>query len=467
MASGSPIPQSQSQPGVTLRRPRTSGVFSGMLLILFGLLLLLHNYGHLSLRNIFGHWWPLIFIFWGATKLYERTLAQRQGRTSGWITPGEIFLVLGLLTVVGLVVAWDMGKKVIGDEIGVDLDWGTPYSFPMDLPSQAVPANAHVSIRGGRGNISVRSSDEPMLRLSGEKEIRTLSEADAAKRAPSIGAGITQNGDTYEIRPTGFETGDSRVAVNMDIVVPKKAAVSVRTERGDITVSDMLTDVSATTRKGDVEINDTTGNVSVDTSSGDVKISDTKGDVKVSGRGGDIEAVNATGSLVVDGEFFGSIRADKIAKGVRFASQHTDLTLTQLGGHLEKSSGNLEITDAPGNLTSRTKNASVSLENVTGKIVLDNTNGSVEVRFSNPPKEDVTINNVRASVTLLLPAGSNFEIQADCHSCDINSEFSGGTLNHSKTEKGDSHLEGKYGAGRGPKIILKTTYDSIEIRKTT
>jgi len=313
----------------------------------------------------------------------------------------------------------------------------------------------------------VRASDDATLRLSGEKTLRTLSERDAEKRAPSIGLGVTQNGDSYEIRPTGFDPGDSRVSVNMDVVVPKKSVVTVRTERGDITISDMGTDVVAGTRNGDVEVNDTAGNVNVETSKGNVKITDTKGDIKVSGRGSDIEAVNATGSLVVDGEFFGSVRADKITKGVRFASQHTDLTLTQLGGHFEKSSGNLEIADAPGNLTSRTKNASVSLENVTGKIVLDNTNGSVEVRFSSPPRDDVTINNVRASVTLLMPAGSNFEIQADCHSCDINSEFSGGSLNATKTEKGDSHLEGKYGAGRGPKIILKSSYDSIEIRKTT
>jgi hypothetical protein len=462
MAAGFPNPPVASAP----TRPRTSGVFSGLLLMVFGALLLLHNYGHLSLSDAFGRWWGLIFVFWGVTKLYERTLAQRQGRTSGWITPGEVFLVLGLMTVVLLIVAWDKGKKVIGDEIGIDLDWGTPYSFPIDLPSQTIPANARISIRGGRGNVVVRSSDEPTLRLSGEKEIRTLSEGDAEKRAPAIGASVTQNGDSYEIRPTGFDVGDSRVSVNLDVVVPKKAAVTVRTERGDITVSDLQTDVGVSTRKGDIEINDTWGSVSVDTNSGDVKVSDTRGDVKVAGRGGDIEAVNATGSLVVDGEFFGSIRADKIAKGVRFASQHTDLTLTQLGGHFEKSSGNLEITDAPGNLTSRTKNASVSLENVTGKIVLDNTNGSVEVRFSSPPKEDVTLNNVRASLTLLLPAGSNFEIQADCHSCDINSEFSGGSLNQTKTEKGDSHLEGKYGAGRGPKINLKTSYASIEIRKT-
>jgi hypothetical protein len=462
MATGSPMPFVAPAP----RRPRTSGVFSGLLLIVFGALLLLHNYGHLSLSDAFGRWWGLIFVFWGVTKLYERTLAQRQGRTSGWITPGEVFLVLGLLTVVGLVVAWDKGKKVIGDELGVDFDWGTPYTFPIDLPSQTIPANAHISIRGGRGNVTLRSSDEATLRLAGEKAIRALSEGDAEKRASSVSVGVTQSGDSYEVRPTGFDLGDSRVSVNMDVVVPKKAAVTVRTERGEIAVSDMLTDVGVSTRKGDIEVNDTTGNVSVDTNGGDVKVSDTKGDVKVAGRGGDIEAVSATGSLVVDGEFFGSIRADKIAKGVRFVSQHTDLTLTQLGGHFEKGSGNLEITDAPGNLTSRTKNTSVSLENVTGKIVLDNTNGPVEVRFSSPPKEDVTINNVRALVTLLLPAGSNFEIQADCHSCDINSEFSGGSLNQSKTEKGDSHLDGKYGAGRGPKIILKTSYDSIEIRKT-
>ena len=460
-------PQSPQSPGVPLRRPRTSGVFSGMLLILFGVLLLLHNYGHLSLTHIFGHWWPLIFIFWGLTKLYERTLAQRQGRTSGWITPGEVFLVLGLLAVVGLVVAWEEGKRVVGDEFGVELgDWGDPYSFPIDLPSQTIPANAHITIRGGRGNITVRSSEEATLRLSGEKAIRTLSEGDANKRAPSIGIGVTGGGDTYEVRPTGFDLGDSRVSVNMDVVVPKKATVTVHTERGDITVADMMTDVSASTRRGDVEINDTTGNVSVDTNSGDVKVTDTKGDIKVAGHGGDIEAVNATGGLVVDGEFTGAIRADKIARGVRFVSQRTDLTLTQLGGHFEKGTGNLDVSDAPGNLTARTKNATISLENVTGKLVLDNTNGPVEVRFSNPPKEDVTINNVRAAVTLVMPANSNFEILADCHSCDINSEFSGGSLNQTKTEKGGSHLEGKYGAGRGPKIVIKTSYDSIEIRKT-
>jgi hypothetical protein len=450
--------------GSSPTRPRTTGVFSGLLLIVFGFLILLHNYGHLQLGGIFKHWWPLIFIFWGATKLYERTLAQRQGRSAGWITPGEVFLVIGLMVVVLGVIAVEEFPRQFPN---VDLNFGEPYSFPVDIDPQPMAPNSRILIRGGRGTITVRSSDEPTLRITGQKAIRTFSESEAQKRSTSIDIQAVKVGDGYEIHPGGFDLGDSRISVDMDVVVPKKSTVVVRNERGDINISDMATDVTVSTREGDIEINDTTGNVDVTLQKGDVKITDTKGDVKVSGHGGSVEVVDASGSLTVDGEFYSSVRADKIAKGVRFISQRSDLTLTQLGGHFEKTSGNLEIADAPGNLTSRTKNTTVSLENVSGRIVLDNTNGSVELQFSNAPKEDISINNERASIALSIPSSSSFDIQADCRSCDIDSEFTGSGLKATRTDKGDSHLEGKYGSARGPKIILKSSYDSIQIRKTT
>jgi hypothetical protein len=446
-------------------RPRTTGVFSGLLLIVFGFLILLHNYGHLQLGGIFKHWWPLIFIFWGATKLYERTLAQRQGRSAGWITPGEVFLVIGLMIVVLGVIAVEEAPHLFE---GMDINFGgEPYSFPIDIDPQPIAPSARILIRGGHGAITVRSSDEPTLRITGQKAIRTFSEADAQKRSAPIEIQAIKVGDGYEIHPSGFDLSDSRISVDMDVVVPKKSTVIVHNERGAVNISDMANDVTVSTQQGDIEINDSTGNVDITLQKGDVKITDTKGDVKVSGHGGSVEVVDASGSLTVDGEFYSSVRADKIAKGVRFISQRSDLTLTQLGGHFEKTSGNLEIADAPGNLTSRTKNASVSLENVTGRIVLDNTNGSVELQFSNAPKEDISINNERASIALSIPSSSSFDIQADCRSCDIDSEFTGSGLKATRTDKGDSHLEGKYGSARGPKIILKSSYDSIQIRKTT
>ncbi len=50
-----------------------------------------------------------------------------------------------------------------------------------------------------------------------------------------------------------------------------------------------------------------------------------------------------------------------------------------------------------------------------------------------------------------MPENSNFQIVADCHSGDIDSEFESDSLKKTTTEGGDSHLEGKYGNGRGPK----------------
>jgi len=57
-------------------------------------------------------------------------------------------------------------------------------------------------------------------------------------------------------------------------------------------------------------------------------------------------------------------------------------------------------------------------------------------------------------ITLSLPESASFEIVADCHSGDIDSEFQADSLKLTPgTGSKDAHLEGKYGTGRGPKII--------------
>ena len=113
--------------------------------------------------------------------------------------------------------------------------------------------------------------------------------------------------------------------------------------------------------------------------------------VKLSGKGGQVDVASVAGGLTLDGDFYGPIRADKIAKGVRYISQRTDLTLTQLGGHLELESGSLQIADAPGSLQLRTNRYNLEIENVGGKVKIDNRDGSIDVRYSFPPKDDIEI----------------------------------------------------------------------------
>jgi hypothetical protein len=446
-------------------RPRGSSVFSGLILIFIGLLLLLHNYHGFELTGIILRWWPLILIFWGAIKIYERT-ANARGVQPGAsrITAGEVFLVLGLLALVGIVVGVDQARRRLPGMDEIDIG-GEAFASSIDVAPKPVPANARVTVRGGRGDITVRASDTPEIRVAGKVSVKSWSESGAKKLSERVSAEIVQNGDGYEVRPTG--AGNSHVSVDMDITVPKKALLAIHSDKGDVSVSDMASQVSIDNGNGDIDVRGTGGDVSADMRHGDAKISDTKGDVKISGHGGSVEVVNASGSFTINGEFVGPIRADKVSKGVRFVSHRTDLTLTQLSGHMEAGSGNLDVVDAPGNLIVRTRDEDINIENAGGKVTIDNRNGNIQVRFSSPPKEDIEITNASAPITLTLPGASSFDIWADCHSGDIDSEFQADTLKSTSSQSGDAHLEGKYGRGRGPKITLKSSYGSISIHKTS
>src|SRR5277367_392490 len=448
-------------------RQRSSGIFTGFVLLTVGFILLLHNYRGLDLLDILKRWWPVALIFLGAIKLYERTVARRSDDPdSARITGGEIALVAGMLVLLSCVVGVEYLKSYISDG-RFPIPSGDVHTFDLDVTPKTVPANARVTIRGGRGDITVRTADTLEIRVAGKKNVHAWSENDGQRLAGPISVEIVQNGDGYEVHPTGMNAGDSRFSIDMDIQVPMKASVMVRNDKGDVTVSDMATPVSVTSGNGDVEVRDTAGDVSIEMHKGDVKVTDTKGDIKISGKGGEVNISSATGSFTLYGEFFGPIRADKVAKGLRFISQRTDLTLTSLTGHMEASSGNLEIVDAPGDINLRTNRYSVTIENATGRVKVDNRDGNVELRFSSPPRADIDVTNTNANISITLPESASFSLLADCHSCDIVSEFSADSLKKTPGDSSDNHLEGKYGNARGPKITLKTSYDAINIRKTS
>lgn len=446
-----------------------SGIFSGLVLITVGVVFLLHYYRGLELGDLLVRWWPLALIFLGVIKLYERAVANRSGDPhASRITAGEVLLVIGMICLLGVVAAVEIAKRELPGKFS---DIGESFPLDLDVAPKPVPPNARITIRGNRGDITVRTGDTNEIRVAGKKVAHGWNESDAERRAELVSVEIVQNGDGYEVHPAG--QSDSRTALNMDIQVPSKADVTVRNENGAINISDLSAPVSVFNNSGNIEVHNITGDVDIETHSrdmmhrNDVTVSDTKGDVKISGRGGEVSVTSATGSFTLNGDFVGPIRAEKISKGMRFISQRTDLTLTQLTGHMEASSGNLEVVDAPGDLTLRTNRYAVTIENATGKVKVDNRDGDVELRFSSAPKEDIDISNTNASVSLSIPESASFNILADCHSCDIDSEFSADSLKKTSAESGDSHLEGKYGNSRGPKITLKTSYGTLSIHKTS
>jgi DUF4097 and DUF4098 domain-containing protein YvlB len=441
-------------------RARSGGLFSGLVLISVGILLLMSNYGRLDLHDFFVRWWPLMIIFWGAVKLYERTAGSRFGGSDGGrISGNEAGLVAGMVALVAIVAL--VGR--IHDRVGVDV--GDSYSYDIDVAPKKIPANARVMVRNGHGDITVRGSDSAEIRVTAKKTVRSWSESEAERIAEPVKVTIEQNGDGYEVHPSGFDLSNSKIGVDLEVAIPKKSVLSVKTDKGDIMVSGISGDVGIADMTGDVDVRGIAGDVNVEMRKGDTKVSSTKGDVKVSGKGGEIEVNDTAGSLTVEGDFYGPVRADKAIKGVRMVSSKTDLTLSALAGHFEAASGNMDIVDAPGNLSLRTRDSEINLENPGGKVLIDNRNAAISVRFSSAPKEDVQITNSSSEIALTLPGSASFEIVADCRNCEISSEFPG--LGASKTESGDSHLAGKYGNGKGPKITLKTSYGNISLRRTS
>ncbi len=451
---------------MTNGRARRRSVFSGLLLVLVGVVLLLHNIrgSFPNLLELVDRWWPLLLIVWGLAKLYDHLAARHSGQVSPrTITGGDILLVFLLIAVVASVGGYDWARHrgEIRDSDIWGIFGGSRYSFSEEVPVKAIPADARISIRTDRGDITVHPEEAAELRVLVKKRVSGTNEAEAQKRAQQVRIVITENSGSYEVRPEGQ---GERAEVDLEVHVPKQASVAVWTGHGGLQVNGLAGSVTAHGQRGDIEIRDTGGDVSAELIRGDAHILGVRGNVKLSGKGGQIEVADVKGEAVVEGEFFGPIRIEKTAKGMRFVSHRTDLTVSQLAGRMETGSGRLEVSDAPGNVSLTTRNYDVVLGNVAGRVHIENRNGNVELRFPQPPHETVEVSNTSGDIALVLPANSSFELHAETRSGEINSEFKE-LASLEKQERGSTRLDGKLGA-KGPELRLKTSYGAIRLRKS-
>jgi len=460
-----------SQPvPVTSGRPRRRSVFTGLLLIALGVLFLMRNFGWNYDLSRFVRWWPVLLIIWGLAKLYDHIVAQRIGQSPPrTVTGGEILLLILVLLLLGGVATSDWFHRHPGEvgNWGWDNEgwapWEHTYTYNVDIPARTIPAKSLINIQTDRGDITVHPEDVSAISVSARKTVGGTSDDEAQKRGQQISVAIEQTGNGYDVHPqiSGTESGQARV--DLEVHVPKQASLTARSGRGNVQVNGLAGSVTAETQNGDVDVRDTGGDVSVDLTKGDVHIIGVEGNVKLSGRGDQITIANVKGEAVIEGEFFGPITVEKAAKGARFLSHKSDVTISALAGRLTLGSGRIELMDAPGNVNLVTTNNDVSLENVTGRIHIEDRNGNVELRFAQAPREQIEVINSNANIELVLPANSTFEIHGSAtHSGEAYSDFNG--VQQNRDPSGSVTLEGKVGA-QGPVINLRTTYGAVRLRK--
>ncbi len=448
---------------MTNGKPRRRSVFSGLLLILVGVVLLMQNLrGDMRFLYLLHDWWPLLFILWGVAKLYDTLMARRTGQSPPrTVTGGEIFLVFLIVAVVGSVYA---GKVLPGhidiDDSGWEWFGSTSYSFNEDIPAKTVAADARISIRTDSGDISIHAEDTAEIRVLVKKTVHAGDEGDAQKRAKQVNVVVRDAGGGYEVTT---ENQGGRISVDLEVHVPKQATITMETSRGAIQVSGIQGNVTVETRRGDVEVRDSGGDVSAQVTNGDVHIVGAKGNVKLSGRGGQVEIADVKGEAAIQGEFFGPIRVEKVTKGTHFVSRRTDLTISGPTGRMQTDPGRWEISDVQGNLTMVTSKNDLVLENISGRVRVDDHDGNIELRFPQAPKDSIDVVNRSGNIEITVPARASFEIQATSRSGEIDSDFE----ELHRQEKGvgnNSTLSAKIGT-KGPTINLQTSYGTIRLRK--
>ena len=449
--------------------PRYRRSFSGpIILIGVGTLFLLGTMGMLDWHRLghwFAHYWPLLLILAGVIKLIEYQQAQRHGMRASGIGAGGVVLIVALIFC-GLIAtqASHFNWGELRDEIDIDdADFsflGQTYDY-QDQLQQDFPAGASLQVDDIRGAVNVTPSDDSQIHVAVHKKVniyKTSDKSDADKSNEGTRPKITINGNTVELHANNQGDSDHRVTTNLDVSLPRKAAVTISTRFGDVRVTDREGDVSVNDRKGQVSIANVNGKVAVSLTDGSSRVSQVASDVSVEGRGDNISLDDIKGSSRINGEF-DSIKLARIAKGVSFKSERTDLGFSRLDGDLDMASGDLRAGDLLGPLRLITRSKDIRMTGVSGEVHLEDTNGSVELHMNKLGA--MQVENRKGDIQIYLPDKAGFQMDARARDGEVNTDFSALKVNN-----GDNlaSASGTVGSG-GPHLVISDEHGTIEIRK--
>jgi hypothetical protein len=450
--------------------PRRRRSFAGpFVLIVLGLIFLLGNLHMLSWARIgiwFAHYWPLLLILWGVVKLIEHYQAQRDGSRAAGIGAGGILLVV-MIVVCGLVatqierVNWS-GLK---DQINIDDDdfsnlFGQSYNYSDHL-EQDFPAGASLKVIDNRGAVSVHPSDDNKITVVVRKRVGADNQSDADKYNGETKPAITVLGGQLTLDARVEGSGNHGIETELDISLPRKAAVSIVSRHGDVELVDRDGNIDLAVQHGDTSVEDITGSVKVSQEKGSVKVEQVTGDVHVEGRMNEVSVSDVKGTTQLDGEFQESVKLARIEKTVTFKSSRTDMQFSRIDGSLDLDSDELHAEQVTGPVHLNTRSKNLQLEEVSGDVRLQDDNGSVELGMRT--LGNVQIDNRNGDIQLSLPSKAGFRLDARTRGGEIQSDFDELKINNDDHE---STAMGSLG-NAASHIVLNNEHDNIEIRKAS
>ena len=270
--------------------------------------------------------------------------------------------------------------------------------------------------------MNLTASVDNNIHVTVHKRINAERQEEADRWNKSTQPQISLSGGTVLVNANTQGSGDHWVSTDLDISVPRKAAVTMATRHGDISVMGRDGNADITSQDGDVSVTDLNGTLTLNLDSSSARASQISSDVTVQGRGKDISLEDVKGAVRLDGDFMESVKLTRIAKTVSFKSTRTDMDFTKLDGYLNLDSGDLEASSLTGPLRLRTRSKDIMLNGITSDVHLNNENGAVEIHFNKLGSVEVT--NARGDIRIFVPEKAAFQVDAQARDGEIESDFS-------------------------------------------
>jgi hypothetical protein len=450
--------------------PRYRRSFSGpIVLIGLGILFLLGTMGMLDWRNLghwFAHYWPVLLIIAGVIKLIEYQQAQREGTRASGISAGGVFVVIAIIFF-GLIAThasrFNWGQ--LRDQIDINDDgdfpfFGSKYNFDDQL-AQAFPAGGSLRVTNTRGAVNIIASEDDQIRVAVHKRISAESQGDADKWNAGTKPQLNVSGSVVTLNANNQGAGDHWVSEDLDISLPRKAAVVASTRYGDVSIIGREGNLDITNQHGNVNTTDITGKVSLNLDHSSARISQITSEVSIGGRANDVSIEDVKGPVHLDGEFMESVKLAKISQAVIFKSSRTDMDFSRLDGNLDLDSGDLQASDVIGPLRLTTRSKDIRLTGVSGDVRLQDENGSIELRMNK--LGSMQVDNRKGDIQIYVPDKAGFQVDARTRNGEVETDFDQLKIDNSNDQ---GIATGSIGGG-GPHVVVNNEHGTIEIRKTS
>jgi hypothetical protein len=461
---------------------RSAGaIFWGLTLVAIGGLLLAHNLGYtIHVWSYVVRYWPALLIGWGLLKFVDYFRFRHAGDNRPLFSGGEVALLILVIIAGSAITTAANVSPAIGNifEIG-DFDlWditGNNYSYEEHREQDNVPPGSEIEIVNLYGNVEVRSSDDTSrITVDVKKTIRASDKAEADRLDRDFTFSVQRDGSKYRVisnREDGFGNRGfprQRFKSSLTLLVPKRSIIRLDNRNGRVVVQGLTGNQNVVNRYGDVEIRNIEGELSLENRNGGITVEDIRGAVVINNRYSNTTVKNIGGDLEIHTRN-GSVDVSEIKGNAMIDNSYAPISVENVQGNLTINGRNnsVDLRHIEGDIRSDSSYQNVNIEDARGAVTVTSRNGDLRLALIKPPVKDISVTARYGNVTIALPSGSSFGVDARTEYGQVSSDFlqaeQGPGLQMSRSNR-ERSLIGRFGQG-GPQISVTLRNGNISLEK--